>query len=117
MPQGLHFFTFTQGAQGTQGTQGPRGELPSPSLNAAIPYEPWHLDNSTASFPSINHYAYCIQFFAPSTAEYTNLYLYLYVWNINFEHSLRHPHHCRIAKAVIFHRNDHGVIFNYRGII
>ena len=38
-----------QGLQGLQGIQGIKGELPSPSLNAAIPYEPWHLDNTTSN--------------------------------------------------------------------
>ena len=65
-----------QGLQGLQGIQGIKGELPSPSLNAAIPYEPWHLDNTTATFSPVSNDVYCIQFFAPSTAEYTHLYLY-----------------------------------------
>ena len=55
-----------QGVTGATGATEPKGELPSPSINAAIPYEPWNLDNSTESFNMISGHIYFTQFHAPS---------------------------------------------------
>ena len=52
-----------QGSQGIQGIIGPTGALPNPSLNAAIPYEPWNLDNTSASFKMSAQNIYAVQFF------------------------------------------------------
>ena len=67
----------TQGTQGIQGIVGPTGALPSPSLNAAIPYEPWNLDNTNSNFIMNSQDIYAVQFFAPSTANYTNITLFV----------------------------------------
>ena len=77
--------TGTRGPAGAQGAQGPigptgptgmtgpAGKLPSPSMNAALPYEPWHLDNTNKSWIPTSSYIYAIQFFAPTTGYYTNI--------------------------------------------
>ena len=46
------------------------------SGNAAIPYEPWNLDITLSELNLIDQTAYCVQFFAPSTATYTNMIVF-----------------------------------------
>ena len=46
------------------------------SGNAAIPYEPWNLDITLSEVLLGDQTAYYIQFFAPSTASYTNMVVF-----------------------------------------
>ena len=46
------------------------------SGNAAIPYEPWNLDITLSEMVLGDQTAYCVQFFAPSTATYTNMIVF-----------------------------------------
>ena len=72
------------GPTGPTGMTGPAGQLPSPSMNAVLPYEPWHLDNTNKSFLPINISGYYIQFFAPTSGYYTNMKLYADISNSEF---------------------------------
>ena len=45
------------------------------SGNGAIPYEPWNVSITLTELNLVNQTAYCIQFFAPATASYTNMVL------------------------------------------
>ena len=53
-------------------------------MNAVLPYEPWHLDNTNKSFLPINISGYYIQFFAPTSGYYTNMKLYADISNSEF---------------------------------
>ena len=47
------------------------------SGNAAIPYEPWNLDVVLADTAATSTDVYYVQFFAPSTASYTQMTIYI----------------------------------------
>ena len=79
------------GPTGPTGMTGPVGPNPSAGLNAALPYEPFNLilcdssGNGTGAndicgnFPLANQKVEFVQFFAPSTARYTQVTLFLEV--------------------------------------
>ena len=61
---------------GPTGPPGPAGPPNADSAFAAIPYEPWNLDITLSEMPLTDQIVYCIQFFAPTTAAYTNMVIF-----------------------------------------
>ena len=61
---------------GSGGVEWGTGSGSDGSGNGAIPYEPWNLDIVLSELNLIDQTAYCIQFFAPCTATYTNMIVF-----------------------------------------
>ena len=61
---------------GSGGVEWGTGSGSDGSGNAAIPYEPWNLDIVLSELNLVDQTAYCIQFFAPCTATYTNMIVF-----------------------------------------
>ena len=61
---------------GPTGPPGPAGPPNADSAFAAIPYEPWNLDITLSEMALTDQIVYCTQFFAPTTATYTNMVLF-----------------------------------------